>query len=254
MIRLKLPVMKLAIFVIFLVIGLWMARTIHDPFHEFTPAKPDFSITTPPAEQYRLLLIIVDNISAKPALHSIWWIGSREDMPTAMVSIYPSVTQQAFRDVNLTEAFQLSGMWGQRKPDKKFFELLDEWEIRWNDYLVIDLAMQAAIIDQIGGIFYDGQVLSGKEVNQLAIKMASFHDQLSYQSKVWNTLCSHASRNPEGINLNDLQLNLKNHTLTSQGSGKEVPFELFPYQPTFPVCMVNAGLMEAAVPPFLPTK
>lgn len=254
MINHKIPVLKLAVFGTFLVIGLWMARTIHDPFHHSKPAEPNFSIGNSPIEQYRLLLVVVDNISAKPVLQSVWWIGSREDMPTAMVSIYPSVTQQDFRDDDLVNIFKLSGIWGRLEPNQEFFDLLDEWDIRWNDYLIIDMAVQEAIIDQIGGVVNEGQKLNGKGVNEQAKILNSSRDKLSFQSRVWRTLCSYASRKSEGLNLDGIPLNLKNHTLTSLKSSKESPIAIFPYQPTFPVCMVNAGLMEAAVPPFLPTK
>jgi hypothetical protein len=248
------PVTRIALFGTFLVIGLWMAKTIHDPFQDSSSSTPQFSINTGSVEQSRLLLIVVDKITMKPALQSAWWIGSRVDIPTAMVSIYPSITQQTFRDNELSQTFSLAGLWNSRKPNHKFLDLLSEWDIHWNDYLIIDLAVQSAIIDQIGGVTIDGSHQSGDEVNHQIKKISNTDDQLSYQSRLWSTICSYASQNPEGFVLDRLPLNLNNHILTSIDRDQPGSFQLFPSQPTFPVCMVNAGLIEAAKPPILPTK
>lgn len=248
------PVTRIALFGTFLVIGLWMAKTIHDPFQDSRSSAPQFSINTGSVEQFRLLLIVVDKITRKPVLQSAWWVGSRVDIPTAMVSVYPNITQQIFRDNEISQAFSFAGLWNSRKPSQKFLDLLNEWDIHWNDYLIIDMAVQSAIIDQFGGVTIDGLHLSGNEVNQQIKKISNSDDQLSYQSRLWSAICSRASQDPEGFILDRLPLNLNNHMLTSIDRNQSGFVELFPSQPTFPVCMVNAGLMEAAKPPILPTK
>ena len=250
---LKRTVFRFAVFGIFLTIGLWMAHSIHDPFQDSKSNEPQFSIETSQSEQYRLLLIVVDKVTNKAELQSAWWISSRVNMPIAMVSLYPNVTQQNFRDTELVDTFSLVGIWNSRRPNKKSLELLNEWDIHWNDYLVIDLAVQAAIVDEFSGITIDGLPQRGKEVNQQVKKLSTSSEQLNYQSKLWSAICSQASKQPEGLKLGILPLNLDNHILTSLDIEKN-SIALFPPQPTFPVCMVNAGLMEAALPPFLPTK
>jgi hypothetical protein len=254
MMKPKIPILKLVVFGTFLFCGLWMATTIHDPFYDSDPSEPNFTLSDSPAEQYRLLLVVVDNISAKPVLQSVWWIDNRRDIPTAMILLYPNAIKQTKRDDDIFNTFQLSGIWGKLKPDEEFFDLLNEWDIHWNDYLVIDLTVQSALIDRTGWVAYDEQSLNGEEGTQNVKNLVSSRDQQTYQFRIWSTLCSFASRNPEGLRLDALPLNLKNHLLTSLRSSEEGTLEIFPYQPSFPVCMVNAGFMEAAVPPFLPAK
>jgi hypothetical protein len=118
---------------------------------------------------------------------------------------------------------------------------------------VIDQAVMTAIVDEFGGITIDGKHQNGKEVSQQMKIESSTKEQLNYQSRLWSAICSQASQRKEGLKLGVLPLNLDNHILTSLNNDNN-EINLFTPQPSFPVCMVNAGLMEAALPPFLPSK
>lgn len=109
-----------------------------------------------PPEQRNILLIGVDHLgSPSPTLESIWLILYIQDMPQiTWMPIFPEIATspngiQIRTDPALEGNLQLQS--GSILPES-FQQALRDKSIEWNNYLVLDQAAVAGIIDALGGL------------------------------------------------------------------------------------------------------
>jgi len=126
-------------------------------------AIPGFSPVplSPPATGQRNLLVIgIDDLSSpSPRLESVWLVSFFPGQSTfTLFPIYPDILENNKSDHEaLAKDFSLDA---NDTPNQAFFDLLGQ-ETWWNNYLVIDEAGWAAILDFLGGVVIDGRLLDG---------------------------------------------------------------------------------------------
>lgn len=179
----------LIIFSIFLVSGLltgrWIGRSLENQhnrtasalkqkraeddeqaqsrFRSFAPQSPagfpdlDLDLVRRPTpEQRNILLVGVDHLgSPSPTLESIWLILYIQDMPQiTWMPVYPEIAAspggvQIRTDPSLEGNLQLHS--GSLLPEV-FLQALREKSIHWDNYLILDQAALAGVIDALGGL------------------------------------------------------------------------------------------------------
>jgi len=116
---------------------------------------------SPPATGQRNLLVIgIDDLSSpSPRLESVWLVSYFPGQSAfTLFPIYPDILEKNNSDHEaLVKDFSLDA---NDAPNQAFFDLLGR-ETWWNNYLVIDEAGWATILDFLGGVIIDGRLLDG---------------------------------------------------------------------------------------------
>lgn len=107
--------------------------------------------------QVNVLVILVDRLDVeKPVLEGVWLSAFLPSMPrVTLLPVYPAALQDAERqDERLEKSFRLDAK-GQLA--EKFQAILQEKELWWENYVVLDRMTISEFIDMAGGIEIDQQ-------------------------------------------------------------------------------------------------
>jgi len=177
------------IFVFFLATGVWGGRLIGSSGSFLTPPPllPDSPkaiqapTTVPVTDQRNLLVIGVDNLrTPEPELESAWLVMYFPGKPDfTLLPIYPMPAKQGIQtSPALLSSFSLDP--GGR-PNPAFLQKLADW-IWWNNYLVIDQTGMIALINMLGGISENNQILDGAQV-MARVRSSSQDSDAAYVSQ-----------------------------------------------------------------------
>lgn len=163
-------------------------------------------------DQKLLLLILVEDLSApEPGLEGVWLINFLADDRAVM--IFPLLPSQAKdgldRDQALSDNFALDE---DLHPAPRFFEILENRDVSWQGYLLLDRLVAAEVIDFLGGLdLGDGQRSGSEILNSLRKwpddRMFALYDQ----GKMLETACRAAAGSDRELTLVDLQNAFPNH-------------------------------------------
>lgn len=149
-----------------------------------------------PNGQRNLLLVGVDTFeSAKPQLKSVWivlQIATQSPQRFTLVPLYPtSATQTLIPQDQLQTSFGLDST-GAVLPE--FFEVIRGADFWWSNYLVLDQAGLAELVDLGGGIDLGKGNLPGKKVIQLLTASdLPAESELNAQASVFLAVCSQSA-------------------------------------------------------------
>lgn len=146
--------------------------------------------------QRNLLLIGVDELeSTNPQLKSVWLvlqIATHSPQRFTLVPLYPAVGDQVLvAQEQLQASFRLDA---NGAVQQKFFDEIKAADFWWSNYLVIDQAGLAELIDLGGGIDLGHGSLKGKQVTQLLTAPELQADTaLGAQAAVFQAVCSQSA-------------------------------------------------------------
>ncbi len=144
-------------------------------------SQPQAVTAVPAQDQRNILVILVDSLSASdPRLEGLWLVGKLSSSPhLVFFPIFPSS-----RD-GVTEPW--SGAFGLDSdglPSVAFVENLKARNLQWDNYLVVDHASLADLIELTGRIAWNGQQLSGQDV-VAKMPLAQLEPQAALQSQAF---------------------------------------------------------------------
>jgi hypothetical protein len=164
-------------------------------FHPYSSNLPEYTISNqmplvkdiPFSKQLNLIIIQTDQ-SKTPQPIGIWWVAIAPETPVTLISIYPNAEWESESWVS---EFQLIHGENEKKhlsPD--FIEMFNELGIPWDGYLILEPAAMEILIDSVGGVQIDGQVMEGSSVIQRLMSTAPNSIQgRAFQTDVWQKLC-----------------------------------------------------------------
>jgi hypothetical protein len=150
-------------------------------------SQPQAVTAVPAQDQRNILVILVDSLSASdPRLEGLWLVGKLSSNPhLVFFPIFPSS-----RDVVTEQWSGAFGLDGDGLPSAAFVENLKARNIQWDNYLVVDHASLADLIELTGRIAWNGQQLSGQDVvAKLPLAQLEPHAALQAQAFVAQELC-----------------------------------------------------------------
>lgn len=101
-----------------------------------------------PVDQVNFLIIKVDSLQAEqPRLENLWWLLHKRQGSLNLVSLYPSLQEDANADALLQANFGISQETGGYQLDPSFVELLHAQELNWQGFLILD---QVAFQELVG--------------------------------------------------------------------------------------------------------
>ncbi|HEX9091973.1 MAG TPA: hypothetical protein VF831_10810 [Anaerolineales bacterium] len=119
--------------------------------------------------QRSILLAGVDSFdNPKPELNSLWMVSYLpSDATLRMLPIYPTgkVTSSDFEG-RLLGSFGLAQVDSQLVLGKDFVRFLEESNYWWSSYIIYDQVAQEKMIDLLGGIEMNGEIIYGNQVIQ----------------------------------------------------------------------------------------
>ncbi|MBN2548476.1 MAG: hypothetical protein JXB15_04935 [Anaerolineales bacterium] len=121
----------------------------------FQPVAHTQAPTQPANGQVNVLVILVDRLEVeKPALEGVWLGVFLPSMPrVTLLPVYPAALQDAeSQDERLEKAFRLDA---KGQPAAKFQAILQEKELWWNNFIILDRTTVSEFIDLAGGIEID---------------------------------------------------------------------------------------------------
>jgi hypothetical protein len=167
--------------------------------------RPAPELATAPNGQRNLLVLVVDDLKHKnPALRSAWLVLYLPPSPRlTLAPIYPAVLQnpQPEPDAALAAAFDISRA-GVLSPN--FVQALEDYDIWWSQYIVLDATSLALLIDLSGGVDLGSGTQTGEQALASLQDKAGL-DQLASQADLVYALCYHTS-NAEKIPLDPTHL------------------------------------------------
>jgi hypothetical protein len=153
--------------------------------------RPVPELATAPNGQRNLLVLVVDDLKHKnPSLRSAWLVLYLPPSPRlTLAPIYPAVLQnpQPEPDAALAAAFDISPA-GVLSPN--FVQALEEYDIWWSQYIVLDATSLALLIDLSGGIDLGSGTQTGAQA-LASLQDKSGLDQLTSQADLVYALCYH---------------------------------------------------------------
>lgn len=168
-------------------------------FHPYSSVLPNYSISTQkipssldvfPDEQLNFLLIQT-NQAPNPEPIGIWWVAITSDSPVTLVSLYPNAsweTESLINDFRITE-----DKFHNRQLSADFISKINEQEIPWDGYLVLEPAALAILVDSFEGLRINGVIMDGEMVSDSLTSLSPESLQgRSFQSDVWSSLCQKA--------------------------------------------------------------
>lgn len=221
----------LPIFSVFLVLGFVLgsfanresslARSANAPVRvAITPSLPvtqslPTNVSTAPNGQRNLLLIGVDRLDGgDPHLESIWLMIYLPYMPrVTLAPIFPAALEGGLaQDAYLDHVFRFQP---NGSLDPAFFSALQEIEVWWHNYIILDRVGLQDVIDQVGGIEVEGQFLDGKRV-LARLPTPSQDPKLSARAQVTilRDLCRQHNRLSADLDPNRLLDSLSSHVYT----------------------------------------
>ena len=183
----------------FLLPGYWLGMRIAEKAH--TPAGPGaFAAALPPIPtldngQRTILLINVTDLKADTVqLNSVWLISYF--LPSANITLLPlyPTSSDAPVEAQLADAFSFIEDHNGLKPNPNFLAVLQQKDIWWSGYLVLDETIFAQVIDALHGITLSGVHMTGSEaVEMLNLAEAGDHPPLARQTILLQEICWNVS-------------------------------------------------------------
>ncbi len=158
--------------------------------------------------QHKYLVIGVDQIkSPNPNLESIWLLISFPGKSSlTLIPVYPTVEGGIpLADSTLAQLFSISG---EGIPGTGFFDHLRE-QIWWDNYILIDMAGFAAVLEFLNQAEADFEVTS--TFTSLPPVWQDPVGALHGQTQLMNTACTQASNLPGKINTIEFIQNIQTH-------------------------------------------
>ena len=179
----------------FLLPGYWLGMRIAEKAH--TPAGPEaLAAALPPMPtldngQRTILLINVTDLKADTVqLNSVWLISYF--LPSANITLLPlyPTSSDAPVEAQLADAFSFTEDHNGIKPNPNFLAVLQQKDIWWSGYLVLDETIFAQVIDALNGITLSGVHMTGSEaVEMLNLAEAGGHPPLARQTTLLQDIC-----------------------------------------------------------------
>lgn len=198
-------------FALTFVAGYWLGE-------QFAPELPlvDSGTGSPetvavPTGQVNLLLTHVQQLETRqPGLQIIWLIAIKPDTSIQLVPIFPSAPQNAGRDSELSQVFNLKKHGSRFELDANTITYLHEKGLVWDGMIVMDSRALADFIDTFGQIEINGETLDRHQLaaNKLPAFETSQKD-LTFQTLLWREVCWNILHSP--ANLPDLSRDFKKH-------------------------------------------
>ena len=167
-------VVNFAIFICLLVVGYTVSSRFYQAGDLLTSGSVNMA-TGNGAEGFQtlnngqrsILLAGVDSLNdPKPSLNSLWMVSYLpSDATLRMLPIYPSgkVSSSDF-EARLVRAFGLAQKDNEVVLSGDFVRFLDESNYWWSGYFIYDLVSQESMIDLLGGIELNGEIISGSQM------------------------------------------------------------------------------------------
>ncbi len=126
------------------------------PQRSSTLPVPTSEQTQQRIQQKNILVIGVDHLDApQPRLEAVWLALYLPNMPQLyLMPLYPSVIPDGDNlNIQVNDLYPgLFDLTPGGAPDPDFLELLDEQEIWWTNYIVLDSNALAGVVDYSGGV------------------------------------------------------------------------------------------------------
>lgn len=194
--RLIIPI----VFLTFLITGVWtgvrhsMANS--SPLSFAPTSLVTGEMPTLDNGQRNILLIAVDNLKqSKPRLEAIWMVTySPSQTSVNLWPVYPTTAQgQVSLDSEIAQAFSINQQEGVTSISQNLFDILTSRNFWWSGYLLLDRYAMGKVIDLIGGIVIDDNVMSGNDILKTLVHTVkdpnlAFHQQ----SIILNQTCKAA--------------------------------------------------------------
>lgn len=144
--------------------------------------------------QRNLLAILVDDFSAaRPQLRGVWLLARAPYTPqVTFLPVYPlDDLAAAPAQRRLEEAFRAPA--GDGLPSE-FAQELQSRGIWWHDYLIVDEASLANLIDALGGIDLGDDRMSGKQALAQMTAVQNSASALEAQARLARAICSRSAQ------------------------------------------------------------
>ena len=150
-----------SVFATALLMGYKAGETI-DPLNDVFINRIDTtimpSVAIPDNDQFNLLIIGVDDMSRVDAqLESIWLAAHAENSNhITLIPVFPS-SDDPDQNVILSDSFSIE----QAKPSESFWDEMRKENFWWKGYVISDKDSTIRLIDSLGGIDMQNQLLDG---------------------------------------------------------------------------------------------
>lgn len=160
-----------------------------------SPVKPGENGVAANGQRNLLLIGVNDMNSTSPQLNSVWMvlqIATHSPQRFTLVPLYPATGAQVLVPQDELQASFRMDANGGVQPE--FFEEIKAADFWWSNYLVIDQAGLAELIDLGGGIDLGNGSLKGKQVTQMLTAPELQADTaLGAQAAVFQAVCSQSA-------------------------------------------------------------
>ncbi len=171
---------------------------------------------TPRTGQRTVLVVGVDDLKAEqPRLQSVWLAMYIPSSPgLTLAPLYPAITDsQPQANEDLRAAFALTP---ERTPAPAFTEAIQRYDLRWNQYVVLDAAGLATLVDFFGGVELGATRLDGAAIiRYLADHEGEVGTAIESQAALMKALCARSNQAGEQIDVYQLFTLLDGHLSTS---------------------------------------
>ena len=162
-----------------------------------------------------LLLVVDDGFETKPQLRSIWLLLELPDKPSfTLIPLYPAaVKNHAIHDLVLEDSFAINE---KGNLDESFLAQLDELNIWWNDFILIDDYILGSLFELTNGSSIAGKPVTGADIrsgNYPSVESKS--DQLKVQVELLQYFCQKISLAPLHPNYQNTIASFSSHAITS---------------------------------------
>ena len=177
-------VLNFTIFICLLVVGYTVSSRFYQAGDLLTSGSANIALGNESAGyqtlnngQHSILLAGVDSLNnLKPELNSLWMVSYLPaDATLRMLPIYPTgkVSSSDFK-ARLVHSFGLAQEDSQLVLGEDFVRFLDESNYWWSGYVIYDQVAQESMVDLLGGIELDGEIISG---NQMVHKLSTLVEE-----------------------------------------------------------------------------
>lgn len=167
-------------------------------FHPYSLNPPEHTISNytpyvtsvPIIEQVNILLIQTGkNLSSKPV--GVWWIALAPETPITLVSLYPNASLETEEWVSEFKLVEGENQKKELAPD--FITKLEEKNVPWDGYMILEPTAMEILIDSVGGIKIDGSIMEGRDVTgQFSTIAPNSLQGRAFHTDVWSRLCQKA--------------------------------------------------------------
>jgi hypothetical protein len=148
------------------------------------------NVTLTDSKQFSILLVVCDRTTvSKPSLRSVWLILFVPDQEkVTYIPIFPATMKNyEVRDQILVDSFYLGK---NGAPSTQFLDNVKNLKIHWDHFLIIDEGFFELLVDLLGGIKINEEIIQGNQISVLIDNSESSSDSLEYQKIVLQVGCS----------------------------------------------------------------